>query len=303
MRFAISLALTLLAAPALAGAPKVMTDLPAVHSLVAQVMGDLGQPTLLLDKGANAHSFQLRPSQAAALAEADLVIRIGAGMTPWLDRAAAGIGLKGEMLSLLDAPGTFTRSYGASDAHDHGNHSHGADEHAEGEIDPHAWLDPLNAQHWLGVIAAGLTQIDPENGGIYASNAAAAAARIATLDMALADRLADAKGKPFVVFHDAYGYFTDHYGLTVAGSVALGDAARPGAARLAEIRQTLTQHGALCIFPETQHDPKLVETVIEGTGTRLGTALDPEGSSLTPGPALYEALLTQLAESVANCLR
>jgi ABC-type Zn2+ transport system substrate-binding protein/surface adhesin len=119
MRYIISLLLTSVAAPAIAEVPRVVTDIPPVHSLVAQVMGDLGQPDLLLEKGANAHSFQLRPSQAAGLQEAGLVVWIGPEMTPWLDRALEGTSTAKE-LRLLAAEGTFRQDFGAAGAHDHG---------------------------------------------------------------------------------------------------------------------------------------------------------------------------------------
>ena len=86
MRSLTALALVLAAAPALAAPPKVMTDIPAVHALAAGVMGDLGTPGILLDQGADAHHFQLRPSQAKALSQADLLLWIGPRMTPWLER-------------------------------------------------------------------------------------------------------------------------------------------------------------------------------------------------------------------------
>ena len=88
MRLPLILSVALLATPALADVPKVMTDLPVVHSLTAQVMGDLGTPDILLDKGADPHHFQLKPSQARALSQADLVLWIGAvGRSAGTDRA------------------------------------------------------------------------------------------------------------------------------------------------------------------------------------------------------------------------
>ena len=306
--------------PAWAEVPRVVTDIPPVHALVAQVMGDLGQPELLLDRGANAHSFQLRPSQAAGLADAGLIVWIGPEMTPWLDRAVDGLSPDTAQLRLLAADGTFTRMFGDTGGHDHGDHGHddhGHEEHAdaghddhkhdhaeEGHshdgIDPHAWLDPANGQLWLGLIAAELSRIDPANAATYDANATAAAAEIAALDASLAERLAPVQGKPFVVFHDAYGYFADHYGLTIAGSVALGDAASPGAAHLAELQEKMG--GALCIFPEAQHDPKLVQAMADGAGTRIGGALDPEGAAVDPGPQAYAAVLTGLADTILSCL-
>jgi zinc transport system substrate-binding protein len=319
MRYTISFltasALACLVTPATAEVPRVITDIPPVQALVAQAMGDLGAPVLLLDKGADAHSFQLRPSQAAALAEADLVVWIGPEMTPWLDRAVEGLATDVAQLRLLEADGTYLRSFGEGAAPDHDDHAdeaghdHAAEpaaedghehDHAHEGVDPHAWLDPGNARLWLGLIAAELARLDPANAATYQANAAQAAAGIATLDARLDAALAPVRDKPFVVFHDAYGYFADHYGLTIAGTVTLGDAAPPGAAHLAELQASLGQ--ALCIFPETQHDPKMVETIAADTGLRIGGALDPEGAGLEPGPQVYGAILSGMAETLIACL-
>ncbi|WP_317673437.1 zinc ABC transporter substrate-binding protein [Thioclava sp. A2] len=295
----IPLTLPLLALPlaAQAEAPHVVTDLPAVHSLVSQVMGELGAPELLLGAGASAHSYQLRPSQARSLQSADLVFWIGPEMTPWLERTLNSLGEGATQVALIDREGTTLREF-AEEEDEH----HEEDEHDHGTIDPHAWLDPTNAQHWLGVIAGALSQQDPENRPTYEVNAQKAAAAIAALDAQLTADLAMAQDTPFIVFHDAYGYFTSHFGLQNAGSVALGDAAAPGVARISALRQTLEDSGAACAFPEAQHDPKQMELLIEGTSVRLGGALDPSGSSLEPGPALYGQLLEKMSETLIACL-
>jgi zinc transport system substrate-binding protein len=314
MRYIITLAFA--TTPALAEVPDVVTDIPPVHALVAEVMGDLGQPVLLLERGADEHDFQLRPSQAAAVADADLVVWIGPELTPWLDSAMDTRPEGASALALLSAEGTLTRAYsdakeehdhaeeGHDHDHDHEGHDHAKDDHDHGHshdgTDPHAWLDPGNGQAWLGLIAAELSRIDPANAATYEANAAAQ--RIAALDAELAAILAPVKGKPVVTFHDAYGYFGDHYGLTFAGSIALGDASSPGAQRLSELRATLEAGEVLCIFPEAQHDPALVTQMAEGTGARIGGLLDPVGSTLEPGPEAYSALLKGMATTFADCL-
>ena len=320
MRYIISSAFATLAAtlPAMAEAPRVVTDIHPVHSLVAQVMGDVGTPELLLERGASEHDFQLRPSQAAGLAEADLIVWIGPELTPWLDRALDGLGEDAAKLGLLAVPGTMTQDFsenGAHSGHDHDHdheHAHDHEEpakaaddhgHSHDGLDPHAWLDPANAQVWLTAIAAELGRIDPANAATYTANANTAAADIAALDAELAATLAPLQGKPIVVYHDAYGYLAAHYGLDIFGSVALGDATAPGAARLAELRDGVAAGTPVCLFPEAQHDPGLIEQVAEGTGARIGGALDPNGSMQDPGPGAYAALLRSLAQTMVDCVQ
>lgn len=304
MRYTISLFLATVLAPSQTWAevPRVVTDIPPVQSLVAMVMGDLGTPELLLDRGADAHSFQLRPSQARALADADLLVWVGPELTPWLERSLEGIGGAGHEVRLLRAEGTHLRDFATAEDDGHDDHAAEADGHAHGPTDPHAWLDPGNAATWLGVIAGELAAADPENAATYRANADRAQATIAALDADLAATLAPAQGKPVVIFHDALGYFADHYGLTVVGSIAGGDAADPGAAHLAELRRQIAETGTLCLFPEAGHDPSLIDPVLEGTAARLGGALDPEAALLTPGPDLYGAMLHGLATTIADCV-
>lgn len=292
MRLSCSAALlALLPAAALAEVPAVVADTPVVHSLVAEVMGDLGTPELLVSGGADPHDYQLRPSQARALANAGAIFWIGPEMTPWLSDVVAASGA-GDKVALLDLPGTYLREFGAD--------AHGDDDHAHEGRDPHAWLDPDNVHLWLAAIAETLAKRDPENAATYRANAEAAMQGLDTLDADLTARLKAVKGG-IVVAHDAYGYFADHYGLKVVASLASGDAAQPGAAHLAEVAALVRSGAATCVFPEAGHDTKPAEALASETGLEVGEALDPEGLGMEPGPALYGALMTALAEKIAAC--
>ena len=305
---------------ALAKPPVVVTDMPVVQSLVVQVMGDLGTASVLLEQGADVHSFQLKPSQAAEIAKADLVIWVGHDLTPWLTDTIDGIGIKGRSVELLDAEGLETRTYGQEHegeehAHDHPEHDEtapgdtaqedaGEEEapHQHSGTDPHVWLDPSNAKVWVDAIAAALGSADPDNAATYAANATTAKTGIDAIEAEVTATLAPVGDTPIVVYHDAYGYFSAHFGVNIVGEVELGDASAPSAAKLADLRATLKADGAACIFPETQHDPKLLISVTDGIGIRLGAAIDPEGTSLTYGAGLYGALMTTLATAIADCV-
>lgn len=296
--------LCLLPFSALAAPPLVVTDIPPVHALTAQVMAGLGAPVLLLAPGADEHDFQLRPSQMRDIEGAGLIVWIGPELTPWLDRASAGA--PAARLGLLAAPGTTNREFPEAPGGGHGDGPDAEGDHDAAEehsgIDPHVWLNPQNAVVWLPLIAAELSRLDPANAARYAENARAAAAEIATLDAAIAASLAPARTLPFVSQHDAYGHFIDHYGLTFAGSIADGEAADPGAAHLSDLRARLEAGEVRCLFPEVQHDPAQALQLVEGTPVRLGGALDPVGSALEPGPGAYAQLLLGIAGTLGDCL-
>ena len=282
-------ALLLLGGAALAEVPRVVTDIPAVHSLTAQVIGDLGDPVLLVTGAADPHYVLLRPSQARALARADVVIWVGPGLTPWLDQSLASLAPNAHVVSLLDLPATQSRKF---------------DQRAEigdNGIDPHAWLDPENARVWLDAIAATLSGADPDNQATYRANAALAALEIDTLLEESRRTLARFQDKNLIFAHDAYGYFTARFGLQIAGVLADGDAAKPGAAHLRKIRQLLQSGSVACAFGEPQQNPALLRTLLQDTAIPTAV-LDPAGTRIRPGPDLYGELIRNLALGIADCI-
>lgn len=150
-------------------------------------------------------------------------------------------------------------------------------------------------------VAAELGKADPANAATYAANAAAFSGSLDALTASLASELAPVKDKPFIVFHDAFQYFEKRFGLAGAGSISDVSAAAPSAKRLREVRGKIKSVKADCVFREPQYDGKVIAAVIEGTGAREGV-LDPLGAGLTPGPAAYQQLLTDLSKSFKACL-
>ena len=192
--------------------------------------------------------------------------------------------------------------------HEHG-HAHDDHHHAHGEshgpapkdADGHVWLDPHNARKMLAEIARALSEAAPDHAETFRANSARAQAALETLEADLSRDIAPLKGKPYVVFHDAYQYFERRFGLSAVGSITLSPEVRPSAKRLTEIRQRLATLDASCVFAEPQFQPQLVAAVTEGTTARAGT-LDPEGALVEPGPAGYETLLRNLASGLKSCL-
>jgi zinc transport system substrate-binding protein len=149
-RFTLSSSALLAASTAVAEVPKVVTDIAPVHALVSQVMGDLGQPELLVDPGNSPHHYSLRPSQALALERADMVVWIGEPLTPWLHEPLETLAEGATHLELLEADGTIQHNFretvvfggGAHDDHDdhdkHDDHGHEEHVHDDHRHDDHA---------------------------------------------------------------------------------------------------------------------------------------------------------------------
>ncbi len=303
MRFALPLlAIVLFGSPAVAEAPKVVASIKPVHSLVASVMQGVGEPALIVKGAASPHTNALKPSDAKALAAADLVFWIGPELEGFLAKPVRATARNAKAVELLDAEGVRlldAREGGAWDSHGHG---HGdKHEHGHEEANTHIWLDPDNARAMVDAIAAELTQKDPANAAAYKANAERTARRIQDLDAELKAALAPVAGKPFVVFHDAYQYFEAHYGLNGVGAITVNPERRPSAKRLSDIRARITALGAACVFAEPQFEPALVDTIVEGTKAKKGV-LDPEGADLPDGPDLYPTLMRNVAAALRGCL-
>ena len=159
----------------------------------------------------------------------------------------------------------------------------------------------MNGKAWLDAIAAALSVADPANASTYFTNAAAGKAELDALIAEIEADLAPLADRGFVVFHDAYHYFEARFGVEATGAIRLGDAVEPGPRRVAEIRDTIRAQGADCVFAEPQFEPRLIDTVVEGTDARVGV-LDPLGADLELGPTLYPALLRQMRDSLVDCL-
>jgi zinc transport system substrate-binding protein len=358
----LSITATLMGGAAYADVPRVAVDIAPVHSLVARVMDGVGAPDLIIQSGASPHEYSLRPSEALALQEANLVFWIGPDLTPWLTETIKTLAPNAAVTALLETEGTIELEFRDSalfEAHDHddsGNEDHddhaeeenhddhddhaeeedhddhadeeghddhddeeghddhadekghddhadeeGHDDHGHGAHDPHAWLSPQNAANWLNLIAGQLSAADPDNAGAYFANAAAGRAEMDALMTEVNATLDPVRGGRFVVFHDAYQYFEADFDFPASGAISIGDASDPSPARIAEIQGRITDQSIACVLSEPQFNAGLVTAVLDGSDANTGV-IDPLGSDLELGAALYPQLISNMATALADCL-
>lgn len=296
----------------LAAEPRVTASIKPVHSLVAGVMQGMGTPRLLVPGGASPHEYSLRPSDARAINEADVVFWIGPDLESFLVKPLANA-KQVRSVALMEAPDMVVlplREGGAWEPHQHGHDPHdhvkpGAAEHdrdhAVADRDAHIWLDPINATAMVRRIVVVLGEVDPARRVDYERNGTALIERLDQLNQTLSAELEPVEDQPYIVFHDAYQYFERRYGLNAVGSIVLNPEQRPGARRVAEIQTRIHELGVRCVFGEPQFQSALADTVIVGSSAHRGV-LDPLGAELPTGPDAYFLLLQGLSDSVRRCL-
>ncbi|MBT4770289.1 MAG: zinc ABC transporter solute-binding protein [Rhodospirillaceae bacterium] len=278
--------------------PKVVVTILPLHSLVSGVMagatGGTSEPVLLLPATASPHTAALRPSQAQALAKADVIFWMGEDLETFLARPIKNLGTNALVVSMLgdkeEAEGKMEE-----DEADHG------DEHDHGDENSHIWLDPIKAAEMVAKIAGTLALVDPTNAALYQANAAKMQQRLKALDRELEALTIPVRNRPYIVFHDAYGPFEARYGLTRAGIVALTPARPPGAAHVLSIRRRIKDENIACFFREPQFNPALLERILEDSEVKTAT-LDPLGVDLTPGRQAYFTLMRNLGRDLRSCL-
>lgn len=304
----------LISASAPQAAPNVVASIKPVHSLVSAVMQNVGQPHLIVKGGASPHAFSLRPSDAAAIEQADLIFWVGPELELFLETPIHTLAPDALAIALAGTPGLDLlpiREGATFDAHDHQGeghedheeheHEHEAESHAHESLDMHIWLDPDNAILMVEYIADTLSGADPENADLYTANAEQTLTALNALNAEISAELQPVQGTPFMVFHDAYHYFENRFDVEAAGSITLSPEAIPGARRIAEVHDRMVGLDAACVFAEPQFEPSLIAVVIEGTNAKTGT-LDPLGADLEDGPDLYFNMIRNMAHAMRDCL-
>jgi zinc transport system substrate-binding protein len=296
----------------------VVTSIKPVHSLVSSVMKGVGSPYLILDGASSPHTYSLKPSEARKLQDAELVFWMGDEIETFLKEPIKNISGSAAIIKLLNAHGLKRiefREGGMFDDHGHDDHKehaekehdHGHDDHekhdnhAHGEIDPHVWLDPVNAIALVHEIEEALVKADPAHAAVYEENARKLRSQLNSLVSELRDQLEPVQDKGFIVFHDAYHYFEQRFDVSAVGSITVSPEVLPGAQRISELREKIMSLSATCIFSEPQFEPKLVKSLVEGSGAKTGV-LDPLGASIASGPDMYFQLLRNMASSIKTCL-
>ena len=281
---------------------QVATDIAPVHSLVARVMEGVGEPAMIMARGANAHSYSMRPSDASKLNDADVLFWIGPSLTPWLEKAVRAIDDHTISIELMQSEGTTLLENRQDAAFSHDDEQHSSEHsHEHGEFDPHGWFDPENAKLWLGRIAAELTRLDPANADVFKRNALAGQQEIDTAIEKIRARFSQLDNPRFIVYHDAYQYFSSRFDVSTVGAISISDSSRPSVSRMAEVRNLFTREKVNCVIVDPLYNKGLVQAITGSVQARI-VVIDPLAADFSLSSNLYTEWLLLAAEQLSECL-
>jgi zinc/manganese transport system substrate-binding protein len=271
------------------GEVNVVATTTIAADLVRNVGGDRVAVDVLVPADADPHDYEPRPSDAAALSEAGLVVRSGGDLDEWLGELIDSAGGDAPEVTLLDSVSAI--------------------EGEEGESDPHWWQDPRNAILAVGAVRDALAEADPEGRRAYARAASAYVRELRALDMEIERciRRVPPEKRKLVTTHDALGYFADRYGVEVIGAVipSLSTQAQPSARDVDALVEQIEDEGVEAIFPEVAVAQRLERAIARESGAEVGDelwtdSLGDEGSGAETYVDAMRANARTLAEGMSG---
>ncbi|RPF46611.1 zinc transport system substrate-binding protein [Thermodesulfitimonas autotrophica] len=247
-----------------AGKVQVVATFFPLYDFARQVGGERVEVTCLVPPGVSVHEWEPTARDVRRVLRADLFVYNGAGLEPWVDRVLPEF--RGR--AVVEATRGLDLMLYTGEGEDHAGKEAAAEHHHHGPYDPHAWLDPVRAQHYVRQIAAGLSRVDPAGKAYYETRAAAYIERLAALDRAYREATAHFKRREIVTAHAAFGYLAARYGLRQIPVAGLSPQAEPSPARLQELVTLVRQHGVKCIFFDAAVSPRLAETLAREAGVK-----------------------------------
>ncbi len=234
---------------------------------VERVGGDLVSVKVLVGPGQSPHTFEPTPRQMADLAESDVYFAIG---LPFEDRLLGRIEELGSGMQVVDTSAGIPRRQ-VEDVHGHdeedgsGDHASSAHDRERGGLpDPHTWLNPRLAKIQARNICGALKELVPEHAAAFETNLSRLLHDLDALDAELTDALGPLAGESIYVFHPAFGYFTDAYGLRQV-PIELGGM-EPSARELVGLMDHATSEGVRVIFVQPQFSTRSARAIAEEIG-------------------------------------
>lgn len=254
----------------------------AIESYLAEITRQVAGNRVVVDSlvpvGADPHSFEPAPLDIQKIVQSKMLIINGAGLESWLNPILASAGANAFTLTASNGLTPRMLQPGEDPSLLQGN-----------AIDPHFWMNPLNVITYVNNIRDGLIQIDPAGKDAYTSNAATYVTQLQNLDSWIIQQIAmiPEANRLLVTNHETFGYFADHYGFKIVGTVipSFSSDASPSAKELAALEEKIKATGVKAIFLEVGANPQLAQQIAQDTGIKVDLTLYTHSLSNSSGPA------------------
>lgn len=264
---------------------KVAASFYPMADFAQKIGGDYAEVVCLVPAGTEPHDWEPSTTDMRTLAAADVFVYSGAGMESWVEDSLGNVNKDAQVVEA--AKGVTLRESEHDDGHDH-----------EGGVDPHVWLDPMNAKVQMRNIADALIAADSAHEKEYEANYAYVAGQLDELDAKFSSTLSACPNHTIVVAHEAFGYLCHAYGLTQLGIEGLSADSEPDAARMAQIVDFVRANNVTTIFAEELLSPKVAEAIASETGAQVAILNPIEGlddEALANGADYFSVMRDNLA--------
>ncbi|MDD3182432.1 MAG: zinc ABC transporter substrate-binding protein [Alphaproteobacteria bacterium] len=253
---------------------KIVASFSILGDMIEQVGGNDVMIDTLVGPDEDAHEFQPSPEDAKRLRDAEIIAINGLHFEGWIGRLIKASGTKAKLL--VASAGVHARVLNHADA-----------PKGESVVDPHAWQDLRNGQLYIKNITAALIAARPNKSESFKERARTLIAKIESLDRKARERFSalPASERKIITTHDAFGYFSEAYGLTFLAPIGMNTEAQPSAADVANLIHQIQKQDIKVLFIENMTDPRLIEQIAEDTGARMGGTLYADALSKPDGEA------------------
>ncbi|MBM3646613.1 MAG: metal ABC transporter substrate-binding protein [Alphaproteobacteria bacterium] len=261
--------------------PKVVATFSILGDLVTEIAGDRVELVVLVGADIDAHTYQPKPADARAVAEAQVLVSNGLGFEGWIDRLAKAAPFKGR--AVVASKGVATLAGAPTPGH---NHAHGPD--------PHCWQDPGRVRRYVTNIVEGLAAADAANAAVYRERGQAYDIRLAELDRWIKTEIAKvpAAQRRAITGHDSFRYFAAAYGVQFFAPRGITTASEPSAKDVAALIRQVREQKIKALFVENMSNPGLIEQIARESGGVVGPRLYSDALSAPGGPAAtYQAMM------------
>jgi zinc/manganese transport system substrate-binding protein len=292
-------ALTMISSGAMAEPIKVVASFSIISDFAREVGGDRIALTTLVGPGGDAHVYEPKPADVAAMTEAQVVLVNGLHFEGFLERLVETSDTKAEVVELTKG----VKALPVAEEHHEGEAAH-EEGHDHGAVDPHAFQSIANAQIYVANVAAAFCAADPTGCDVYKRNALAYDTKLEALDADVTAAIAaiPADKRIIITSHDAFGYFEHAYGIRFLAPEGVSTDAEASAADVAALIKQVREDKAAAIFVENVSDPRLVEQIARETGLKVGGTLYSDALSEGAPAATYIDMMRHNVEIIRGAI-